>query len=347
MLIQITEFQGLNTFTIFVKKIGIVPTSLKTILERRLEYKNRKNNVILNNKIKNCYNKRQAALKWILVTSFGYLGFNNSKFGRIDAHIAVCAFARSIILQTSKIAESHEFDVIHGIVDSIWIKKRDDKKKNKNNDNADIQDYLNLKKDIENKTGFQISFEGIYKWIVFDSSKKNPELPALNRYFGVFEDNTIKFRGIEARRHDTPPLFIKFQNELLQVMSEANSIKEIVLMLPILEKIYNKYQYAIFSKKVFYMDLIFTKRISKDSNKYSNRKTIESSVIQLLLHNGKSKHAGEEIKYIITDFYSKKHLERAIPIELIEESYINYDIKRYCELLDDIYHSIINYFKKI
>lgn len=334
-----------HIYHICKKKIGIVPTSLKTILERRLEYKNRKNNVTLNNKIKNCYNKRQAALKWILVTSFGYLGFNNSKFGRIDAHIAVCAFARSIILQTSKIAESHEFDVIHGIVDSIWIKKRDDKKKNNNNDNNDIQDYLNLKKDIENKTGFQISFEGIYKWIVFDSSKKNPELPALNRYFGVFEDNTIKFRGMEARRHDTPPLFIKFQNELLQTMSEANNIKEIVLLLPLLENIYNKYRYAIFSKKVFYMDLIFTKRISKDSNKYSNRKTIESSVIQLLLNNGKSKHAGEEIKYIITDFYSKTHLERAIPIELIEGSYTNYDIKRYCELLDNIYHSIINYFK--
>ena len=175
--------------------------------------------------------------------------------------------------------------------------------------------------------------------------KKNQELPALNRYFGVFEDNTIKSRGIETRRHDTPPLFIKFQNELLQTISIANSIKEIILMLPILEKIYNKYQYAISSKKVSYMDLIITKRISKDSIKYSNRKTIESCVIQLLLNNGKLKHAGEEIKYIITDFYSKTHLKRAIPIELIEESHINYDIERYCKLLDNIYHSIIKYFK--
>jgi DNA polymerase I len=333
-----------HLYYICKKKTGIIPYSLKIILERRLEYKNRKNNITLNNKFKNCYNKRQAALKWILVTSFGYLGFNNSKFGRIDAHIAVCAYARNTLLQTSKIAESHGFDIIHGIVDSIWIKKRDDEKKNNNDDY--IQDCLILKKDIENKTGFQISFEGIYKWIVFDSSKKNQELPALNRYFGVFEDNTIKSRGIETRRHDTPPLFIKFQNELLQTISRANSIKEITLMLPVLENIYNKYQYAIFSKKVYYMDLIFTKRISKDSIKYSNRKTIESCVIQLLLNNGKLKHAGEEIKYIITDFYSKTHLERAVPIELIEESHINYDVERYCKFLDNIYHSITKYFNK-
>ena len=98
-----------------------------------MEYKNRKNNISLNNKFKSCYNKRQAALKWILVTSFGYLGFNNSKFGRVDAHIAVCAFARNILLQTSKIAEIHGFDIIHGIVDSIWIKKKYDEKKNNNN----------------------------------------------------------------------------------------------------------------------------------------------------------------------------------------------------------------------
>jgi DNA polymerase, archaea type len=332
-----------HLYYICKKKTGIVPSSLKTILERRLEYKNRKNNITLNNKFKNCYNKRQAALKWILVTSFGYLGFNNSKFGRIDAHIAVCAFARDILLQTSKITESHGFDIIHGIVDSIWIKKRDNEKKN--DDYKDAHDCLNLKKDIENKTGFQISFEGVYKWIVFDSSKKNQELPALNRYFGVFEDNTIKSRGIEARRHDTPPLFIKFQNELLQTIAKANSIKEIVRMHPILKNIYNKYQYAIFSRKVSYMDLIFTKRITKDSVNYSNRKTIESCVIQLLINEGNLKHAGEEIKYIITDFYSKTHLDRAMPIELIEESHINYDIKRYCKLLDNTYNSIIKYFK--
>jgi DNA polymerase elongation subunit (family B) len=58
-------------------------------------------------------------------------------------------------LQTSKIAESHGFDIIHGIVDSIWIKRKyEDEKKNNNNLNDDICDYLNLKKDIEDKTGF-------------------------------------------------------------------------------------------------------------------------------------------------------------------------------------------------
>ena len=222
------------------KRRGIVPLSLKIVLDRRAEYKKRKNNITNqeNNELKNSYDNRQAALKWILVTSFGYLGFSNSKFGRIDAHIVVCAFARDILLKTSKIAENHGFEIIHGIVDSIWIK----------NDNINnvmkIKPYLKiLKKDIEEQTGFSISFEGIYKWIVFDSSKKiQPELPALNRYFGVFEDGIIKSRGIETRRHDTPPLFIKFQNELFKTMSDYNSITTIKQNLHNLKNIYKKYK---------------------------------------------------------------------------------------------------------
>ncbi len=92
-------------------------------------------------RLKNCYEIRQSALKWILITSFGYLGFSNSKFGRIGAHIAVCAFARDILPKASKIAEKQGFEIIHGIVDSIWIKskrrrKREEereKKKERNN----------------------------------------------------------------------------------------------------------------------------------------------------------------------------------------------------------------------
>jgi len=335
-----------HIYHICKRRAGIVPSSLSIVLERRSEYKKRKNNMGCqkNTKLKERYDKRQAALKWILVTSFGYLGFNNSKFGRIDAHIAVCAFARDIMLKISKIVESHGFEIIHGIVDSIWIKRNNVKSVN-GFDN--YKSYENLKKDIEDKTGFSISFEGTYKWIVFDSSKGNSDLPALNRYFGIFQDGTIKTRGIEARRHDIPSLFAKFQGELLQSVSTKNSIKDIIKIIPDLEGIYKRYRDLIYYKKVHFSELVFTKRISKDSDEYFNkeRKTIESCVIQLLSNNGKSLFAGQEIKFIITDFYNKNYMKRAIPIELIRDLNLNYDSTKYCKLLNDCYNSIIKYFK--
>jgi DNA polymerase-2 len=67
----------------------------------------------------------------------------------------------------------------------------------------------------------------------------------------------------------------------------------------------------------------------------------------MLSINGKSLFAGQEIKYIITDFDNKNKLQRAIPIELIEQdSSPNYDTTRYYKLLYDCYYSIIKYFIK-
>ncbi len=323
------------------KKRGIIPLSLKIVLDRRAEYKKRKNDIANqeNNELKNRYDNRQVALKWILVTSFGYLGFSNSKFGRIDAHIVVCAFARDILLKTSHIAENHGFEILHGIVDSIWIK-------NNINNVKDKTIFEKIKKDIEEQTGFSISFEGLYKWIVFDSSKKiQPELPALNRYFGVFEDGIIKARGIESRRHDTPPLFIKFQNELLKAMSDYNSTTTIKQNLLNLKNIHKKYKDLILSRRIHYSEFVFTKRITKNSDEYSKRKTIESGVICVLLNNGKWLHAGEEIKYVITDFHNKNYLQRALPIQLCDK-FLEYDVKKYSQLLDDSYDTITRYFHK-
>lgn len=145
--------------------LSLVPISLEILLKKRGIYKDKKNSTT-DSKLKKIYDARQTALKWVLVTSFGYLGFNNAKFGMIDAHIAVCAFDRQILLQTIRIAESHGFEILHAIIDSIWIQKKNKDTINKNN-------YENLKTEIENKTGFPISFEGIYKWIVFVPSKNN------------------------------------------------------------------------------------------------------------------------------------------------------------------------------
>jgi DNA polymerase, archaea type len=331
------------------KRMGIVPLSLKTVLSRRLEYKKRKNDNRIfssdnNEQLKNRYDNRQTALKWILVTSFGYLGFSNSKFGRIDAHIAVCAFARDILLKTSKIAEEHGFEVIHGIVDSVWVREKNGLINNSRYPPDTSKRYMDLKKDIEEQTGFSISFEGVYKWIVFDSSKTNPQLPALNRYFGVFENGTIKARGIETRRHDTPKIFIDFQDELLQAISRFNKVEEIKHSIHALDDIYNKYRNFIFSRKVSLSDLTFTKRISKGIDEYSSRDTIENCVLRILSNNGKSLHAGEEIKYVVIDFYNKNHLERALPIELIDKNHFKYDEKRYSQLLSEMYKSINKFF---
>ena len=45
----------------------------------------------------------------MLVTCFGYLGYRNARFGRIEAHEAVTAFGREKLLTAKEICEENGF----------------------------------------------------------------------------------------------------------------------------------------------------------------------------------------------------------------------------------------------
>ncbi|HEY7078850.1 MAG TPA: hypothetical protein VH500_04050 [Nitrososphaeraceae archaeon] len=71
------------------------------------------------------------------------------------------------------------------------------------------------------------------------------------RYFGTFEDdNKLKIRGLEARRHDTLLFFSKFQCEILQVMATGNTINEVIALIPKVRDIFQKYERILKERKV-------------------------------------------------------------------------------------------------
>lgn len=132
------------------------------------------------------YEGIDSVLKWMLVTCFGYTGYKNAKFGRIEVHEAITARSREILLLTKKIAEDMGFEVIHGIVDCLWVK---------GGNNAA------LKERVERTTGLGVQPE-YYDWIVFLPLADG--FGAYNRYYGRLTDGSLKVRGIAARKHDTP-----------------------------------------------------------------------------------------------------------------------------------------------
>ncbi len=314
------------------KRIGIVPQSLQILLKKRAQYKQKMKSPATDAQSRKVYDAWQVSLKWILVTSFGYLGYSNSKFGNIDAHIATCAFDRQVLLQAVRVAGYYGFRVSDGIVDSLWVYRR----------KATRTDYLKLKEAIEGATGFAISFEGVYKWVAFVHSKGNDQVPVQNRYFGVFEDdNSLKIRGIEARGHDTPLFFAKCQQEILNTMALGSTVQEVKALMSQVESIFHRNVQLLKEGKVPLEELVLTKQTSKDSGEYVVN-TAESSALHQLEKEGKSLRAGEVLQYIITDYYNnnKKHSrERTMPVELIDEN-TTYDVKRYTELLTSTCNSV-------
>ena len=168
-------------YNICEKREGVVPRALKLVVDKRLLYK-RLRDEAKDPKLKEMFDNRQTALKWILVTCFGYLGYRNAKFGTVDGHIGVCAFGRDAFLRAARISEGRGFEVLHGIVDSLWLKK----------DDATLEEYSSLCRHVSKDIGVPLNFEGRYKWIVFLPSKMHPNIGVLNRYYGVMESGKLK-----------------------------------------------------------------------------------------------------------------------------------------------------------
>ena len=264
---------------------------------------------------------------------FGYLGFNNAKFGRIDAHIAVCAWDRKILIDTARIAERNGFEVLHGIVDSLWLQKA----------GAERSDYLELKADIERETGFTLSFEGIYRWIAFLPSKVEPNVPVLNRYFGVYQNGELKVRGIEARRHDTPPAFARCQMAILKVLAEACSVAEAKAKIAQCVDIFLGYAEALARHEVPAPELAYATNLSKAPGEYTAM-TVQHAAVKQLVNEGASLHAGEGVRYVITD-YKGRGSKRATPLDMVRDE-TKYDAGRYIRLLAEACASVLEPFDR-
>jgi len=307
-------------YHICTKRTGIVPKTLRLVVNKRLFYKRMKGEAT-DPHLREVYDKRQMALKWILVTCFGYLGYRNAKFGTVDGHMGVCAFGREALLKAAHTAEKHGFEVVHGIVDSLWLKKQD----------ATLEEYTTLCKTISAEAGVPITFEGRYKWIIFLPSKTHPRIGVLNRYCGVMENGKIKVRGLEVRRRDTPRFIFDAQTEMIKKLASANNTTELIKKIPEALEIVRNYRQKLLEGEVSIWDLIVTKRMSKNPKRYTQH---VSQVIaaEQLIKEGAEIHAGNNIRFLFTHAEDKRHDRRVKAAQLIEKG-VNSDVRKYLLLL--------------
>ena len=318
-------------FHICEKRRGIVPKVLEFAVTKRLRYK-RLVKETEDERLREVYDKRQSALKWILVTCFGYLGYKNAKFGTVDGHMGVCAFGRDALLTASHLAEDRGFSVIHGIVDSLWLKKK----------GAFPEDHIRLCEEISEKVDLPLDFAGLYKWIVFLPSKTHPNVPVLNRYYGAKEDGSIKVRGLEVRRSDTPKFVYDAQLEMIKVLASADDSKGFVEKIPDALEVVKKYRKKLLNGEIPVWDLIVTKRLSKDLEDYT-QKVSQMIAGEQLKTEGFEVSAGKSVKFLFTSAKNKRYRRRVKAKELIEES-TNPDVRKYLLLLYSSASNILNPF---
>jgi DNA polymerase-2 len=251
---------------------GLIPETLRPLLEKRIALKTRLQSMPAWDPRRRLYQEQAAAHKWLLVTCFGYLGYKNARFGRIEAHEAVTAYGRELLLRAKEAAEDLGFTVLHLYVDGLWVQRPGSRAA------ADFQPLLD---EIARRTGLPIALDGVYRWVAFLPSRVNPAVPVANRYFGLFQDGSFKLRGIEARRRDTPPFLAQMQQEILALLAQAGSAEELPGRLPAVTDLLQRRLAELRAGRIPLEKLVVTQRLSRELGEYRAPSPVARAARQL------------------------------------------------------------------
>lgn len=272
------------------KQLGLIPRTLAPLLEKRLKLKA----VLLTLSQLDCryknYKAYAAAHKWLLVTCFGYLGYKNARFGRIEAHEAVTAYGREVLLRAKEAAEDLGFRVLHLYVDGMWVQKSGCRTP---------QDFQPLLDEVKTRTSLPIALDGIYKWVAFLASRQNKKMAVPNRYFGVFQNGEIKTRGIETRRHDTPAFIRETQMQILEILAKAPDVESLKNCLPEIQTLVQDKLTNLRSGCIPLEKLIVYQTVSRNLDEFRTSSPTPTALGQLK-NAGKSLRAGQSIRFVYT-----------------------------------------------
>jgi DNA polymerase I len=250
---------------------GFLSTVLSPFLKLRIETKRLK-------KTSQDYVGVDSVLKWMLVTCFGYAGYRNAKFGQIEVHERITGISRELLMQIKKLAEEMGFQVLHGIVDCLWV----------------IGEPISAFKDaVERETGILTEVDS-YDWIAFLPMADGSG--AYNRYYGRLVTGKMKIRGVMARKGDTPEYVRRMQEELFECLGTARSQDELRWVEPNAQGIYRRHREGLQNADAW--ELAIHRRVSRLN--YS-RRCAEASAVQAYLKRGISLAPGMEIGYVVKD----------------------------------------------
>jgi DNA polymerase-2 len=272
------------------QRLGLIPQTLAPLLEKRIALKLSLPGMPSWDPRRNAYKARSSAHKWLLVTCFGYLGYKNARFGRIEAHEAVTAYGREALLRAKEAAEDLGFTVLHMYVDGLWIKK---------DGASQVSDFQPVLDEIVERTGLPIALDGIYRWVAFLPSRLDGRVPVANRYFGVFQDGSLKVRGIEARRRDTPLFIAEAQMELLELLAQAPHASALPGCLPDAIRLLRRKLRDLRRGRVPLEKLLVSQKLSRSLAEYRTPSPAAVSAAQLE-SVGKTVKPGQRVRFLYT-----------------------------------------------
>ncbi|QSW97897.1 DNA polymerase domain-containing protein [Haloterrigena alkaliphila] len=304
-----------------------------------------------------------GAIKWVLVSCFGYQGYRNAKYGRIECHEAINAYARDIALTAKGRLEDAGWRIVHGIVDSLWVTPRE---------GVDPEPLADVIADIGERVGIPLEHDGSYEWVCFvplresipsaDGAASEPadvsaatanagrsatapdsapagELNsapagALTKYFGKRESGQYKFRGIELRQRSTPEYVAESQRAFVAALDRE---RDPAAVCDVLERRLG----ALRRGEVDPAALEITKRVSKPLSAY-HRRTRTVAALERYERRGVDRRPGQSVRYLVADDDARGPERVRLPFEANAAAGLEYDAAFYATLLVRACESVVS-----
>jgi DNA polymerase elongation subunit (family B) len=301
------------------RRVGLIPKTLAPLLARRMAYKAARKDPHVTRAESERLSRRAKMLKWILVTAFGYQGYRNARFGRIECHEAINAYARELIAQLIPAAERAGYRALHGLVDSLWLTPVD---------RSVAMDPFDFAERMSETFDLPLGYEGRYRWIVF--------LPAVthglgvpNRYYGLYETGEFKLRGIGSRRHDTPTVFRRFEGEVLELLGRSRDAEGVRRAIPRVLARADLFATALSEGTWPREELLLTHRLSQPAEEYVVF-TASVAALRQIAALGGNREPGESVRFLVRDRSARSYRERVTVAEALDER-TPYDVGAYLD----------------
>ncbi|MDG5775697.1 DNA-directed DNA polymerase [Haloarculaceae archaeon H-GB2-1] len=217
---------------------GVIREMVDELLTEREEKKSQRNDFDPDSTEYDQYDRQQAAVKVIMNSLYGVLGWDRFRLYDREMGAAVTATGRDVIEYTEEVTQRHDKEVVYGDTDSVMIELGGDVSTDEAieqsfdleetiNDAYDefAQDELNVDVDAGEDHRFQIEFEKLYRRF-FQAGKKK-------RYAGhiVWKEgkdvDDVDITGFEYQRSDIAPITKSVQKDVIDMIVHGEDVEDI------------------------------------------------------------------------------------------------------------------------
>lgn len=283
------------------KTKGFIPEALEDVLNKRIKLKKELKTLEKGSPDYIMHDAKQKALKLIINSMYGYLGFPGGRWYSYEAASAVTSLGRKYIKETINLAKENGFVVLYGDTDSVFLKSVHEEK----NFEKKVKDFI--KRVNENlPDSMELELEDIFKRGVFVTKK---------RYALMDFDGKLVVKGLERVRRDWAPIAKDTQEAVLREVLTSGDVKKAV---EIVRKKVLELKRGVDLKEVTIMS-----QLTRDVDNY---KQIGPHVAaaKKMIARGQKVRAGTLIEYVVTKG-SGSISERSEPVEFAK----NYDANYY------------------